>query len=158
MPQAPPLVEQPPFLFLLGLERFFPMALSWGGGGGGGGGRQMQQGGSEQLEGRTFDLPSSSTGRMWEEERRQRKKECVKDRRMSHSWGGVGAWAVWGAGCSLSPTRHVGVSCVGGQGLPGQGDARGEGCLIGWLGLQNGARGAGPQWGAVRSTFACFLL
>lgn len=33
MPQAPPLVEQPPFLFLLGLERFFPMALSWGGGG-----------------------------------------------------------------------------------------------------------------------------
>lgn len=73
----------------------------------------MQQGRKEQLERRTFDLPSSSTGRMWEEERRQRKKECVKDSRMSHSWGGVGAWAVWGAGCSLSPTRHVGVSWAG---------------------------------------------
>lgn len=50
----------------------------------------MQQGRKEQLERRTFDLPSSSTGRMWEEERRQRKKECVKDSQMSHSWGGVG--------------------------------------------------------------------
>lgn len=26
---------------------------------------------------------------------------------------GGGAWAVWGAGCSLSPTRHVGVSWAG---------------------------------------------
>lgn len=34
----------------------------------------------------------------------------------------------------------------------------GVGCLTGWLGLQNGAQGAGPQWGAVRSTFARFLL
>lgn len=30
VPQAPPLVNQAPSLFLLGLERFLPMALSWG--------------------------------------------------------------------------------------------------------------------------------
>lgn len=125
MPQAPPLVDQPPFSFLLGLERFFPMALSWGVGVEAD--KCNKEGRTEQLEGPTFDLPSSSTGRMWEEERRQRKKECVKDSQMSHSWGGVGTWAVQGAGCSLSPTRHVGVSCVGGQDPPGRDDAGGGG-------------------------------
>lgn len=57
----------------------------------------MRQGREKQLEGRTFDLPSSSTGRMWEKER-QRKKECVKDSRMDRATPGVGVGCLglWG--------------------------------------------------------------
>lgn len=122
VPQAPPLVDQPPFLFLLGMERFLPMALSWGEG---------SEGVAETDKCNKDRRSSWRDGHLTYQaalqdgcgrRRGDRKKECVKDSRMSHSWGGVGAWDVWGAGCSLGPTRHVGVSCVvGGIGSPWSG-------------------------------------
>lgn len=62
------------------------MALSWGD-------RQMQQGREKQLERWTFDLPSSSTGRMWKEEERQRKSMCERQPmdRATPGRGGEGA-------------------------------------------------------------------
>lgn len=122
VPQAPPSLDQLPSSLFLVLERLLPMALSWGT-------QTNATRTEEQLEGRTFDLPSSSTGRMWEKER-QRKKECVKDSRMDRAPPGVGwgvpgpagppaaslrgeVWGqVWGAGRLPLPTQQTGGPCV----------------------------------------------
>lgn len=58
----------------------------------------MRQGGTEQLEGPTFDLPSSSTGRMWEEEtEKERMCERQPDEPLLGRGGGLGRLGVLGA-------------------------------------------------------------
>lgn len=66
----------------------------------------MRQGREKQLERWTFDLPSSSTGRMWKEEERQRKSMCERQPMDRATPGvGVGAGGAWAGGASCHLLR-----------------------------------------------------